>query len=109
VVTPNGHGARRLDEIAEPVSIWFDGVPLEARAGEPLIIALLAAGVRVLRKMPHHGEARGGFCLSGRCSDCLMIVDDIPGTLACTTVVRDGMRVETQHGHGRWPEGARRS
>lgn len=99
----NEHGARRLTELAAPVTITFDGAKVLARPGEPLLAALLACGVRVLRTMPVTGEARGGFCFAGRCSDCLVVVDGVPGTPACTTVVRAGMVIETQHGHGHWP------
>jgi hypothetical protein len=36
----------------------------------------------------------------GRCSDCLMIVDDEPNVRVCVTPVREGMNVKTQHGLG---------
>ena len=68
-----------------------------------MIAALFAGGVRVLRTMPRTGEARGGFCLFGRCSDCMVVVDGVPNTRACVTAVRDGMMVETQRGLGVWP------
>lgn len=108
---PNGqpHGAGRIEVHPAPadetVTITFDGAPISARVGEPVIAALLAGGVRVLRTMPRSGEARGGYCLVGRCADCLVIVDGAPNSVACTTTVRDGMVVETQHGLGHWPEG----
>jgi predicted molibdopterin-dependent oxidoreductase YjgC len=87
----------------EEVAFTFDGGRLSGRAGEPLLVALLAAGVRVLRTMPRTGEARGGYCMVGRCSDCLMIVDGVPNMYACMTPVSAGMAVETQHGLGHWP------
>jgi hypothetical protein len=31
-----------------------------------------------------------------------MMIDGQPGTMACRTLVRAGMRVETQHGLGHW-------
>jgi predicted molibdopterin-dependent oxidoreductase YjgC len=111
MTTPNrqSHGATRIEGHSLPanesVTITFDGAPIAARAGEALIAALLASGVRVLRTMPKSGEARGGYCLVGRCSDCLVIVDGVPNTVACTTPVRESMVVETQHGLGHWPEG----
>jgi predicted molibdopterin-dependent oxidoreductase YjgC len=87
---------------AEPITITVDGRPVEARAGEPVAAALLAAGVRVWRTMPQAGEARGGYCLVGRCPDCLVTIDGRPGIRACVTPVRAGMTVETQHGLGEW-------
>jgi predicted molibdopterin-dependent oxidoreductase YjgC len=104
------HGGRRIihhpvlgDSVAAPaVTITFDGRLIEAREGEPIAAAVLAAGLRVFRTMPRTGEARGGYCFVGRCADCLMIVNGEPNVMACVTPVRDGMRVETQHGLGHW-------
>jgi hypothetical protein len=84
------------------VTFSFNGRAIDAREGEPVAAALLAAGVRVFRSMPRTGEARGGYCFVGRCADCLMIVDGEPNVMACRTPVRHDMRVETQHGLGVW-------
>lgn len=84
------------------VTFFFDGRVLPAREGEPVAAALLAAGVRVFRTMPRSGEPRGGFCLVGRCADCLMTIDGALNVRACLTPVRDGMQVKTQHGLGSW-------
>jgi hypothetical protein len=86
----------------QTVTFSFEGLPVEAREGEPIAAALLAAGIRVFRTMPRTGEPRGGYCFVGRCSDCLMIVDGAPNVIACLTAVRHGMRVATQHGLGSW-------
>ncbi len=101
-------GAARLGDhpvlgpapLGETVRITFDGTPVDAVDGEPLIVALLAGGHRVLRTMPSHEEPRGGFCMVGRCPDCLVVVDGLPNVRACVTPVRAGMAVETQHGLG---------
>jgi predicted molibdopterin-dependent oxidoreductase YjgC len=84
------------------VTITFDGRPIGALEAEPVVAALLAAGIRVFRTMPRTGEARGGYCFVGRCADCLLIVDGEPNVMACQVPVRHGMRVETQHGLGTW-------
>ena len=85
---------------AQTVTFTFDGRTITARSGEPLSAALIAAGVRVFRTMPHTGEARGGYCLVGRCTDCLVVVDGRPNVRACVTPVRAGMAVATQRGLG---------
>lgn len=85
---------------ALPVEFTFDGERVQGREGEPLLPALLASGVRVLRTMPDLGDPRGGYCLVGRCSDCQVIVDGEPSVRACMTRVREGMVVRTQHGLG---------
>ena len=104
------HGARRLDHHpllgplppADDVAFTLDGRPLSGRAGEPILAALLAAGVRVCRTMPRTGEARGGYCLVGRCTDCLMQVNAEPNVRTCLRPLRAGMRIATQHGSGAW-------
>ena len=88
------------------VSLTVDGVEMSARPGEPVAMALLANGIRQFRTMPKSGNSRGGFCFAGRCSDCQMIVDGVPNVMTCVTPVREGMRVETQHGVGVWAESA---
>ena len=87
------------------VPITFDGRPLIARAGEPIAAALLAAGVRAFRTMPGSGEPRGGWCMVGRCADCLVVVDGRPNVLACVTAVAPGMRIDTQRGLGEQGDG----
>jgi predicted molibdopterin-dependent oxidoreductase YjgC len=89
----------------ETVEITVDGRKVTARVGEPIAAALIAAGIRVFRTMPRSGEARGGYCLVGRCSDCLMQVDGELNVRTCVTPARDGMRVETQHGLGEFGRG----
>ncbi|MFT4036778.1 MAG: (2Fe-2S)-binding protein [Thermomicrobiales bacterium] len=105
---PAGHGAGRIQRhellgelpVAGQVTVFLDGAPIRGRAGEPLLATLLAAGVRVMRTMPELGDPRGGYCLVGRCADCQMVVDGVPGSRACVTTVREGMQVQTQHGLG---------
>jgi hypothetical protein len=60
-------------------------------AGEPLAVALLAHGVRAFRVMTGSGETRGGFCMIGRCADCLMTVDGVANVRACVTPLRAGL------------------
>ncbi|MDR2738458.1 MAG: (2Fe-2S)-binding protein [Treponema sp.] len=80
------------------VTIFFNGKPLDAREGEPVAAALLAAGIRVFRKTRKRGEGRGLFCAIGRCTDCMMVVDGTANTRTCITPVREGMDVKTQFG-----------
>lgn len=93
-----------LDRVKrEEITFSFDGRELTGFADEPIVAALFANGVRVFRTMPKAGAARGGFCFTGRCSDCQMIVDGVPNVMACVTPLVAGMWVETQHGVGHWP------
>ncbi len=91
-------------DLSQTVTIYFDGKPIEALAGEPISAALVNAGIVAFRKTHKHGEPRGIFCAIGRCTDCMMIVDGIPNTRTCVTAVREGMKVQTQNGLGGFTE-----
>ena len=83
----------RLAETDRPgVTIFHDGRPLAALAGDTLLTALLCNGV-VLRRNEFDGGPRAGFCNMGACQDCWVVLEDGSRTRACTTEVRDGMRV----------------
>ncbi len=86
------------EENSRTVTIYYEGRPVEAREGEPIAAALTAAGIRVFRTTEKTHEPRGLYCAMGRCSDCMMIVDGKPNVRTCVTPVRDGMRLEIQHG-----------
>lgn len=86
------------------IEITVDGQPLAARNGEPIAAALMANGIDICRAMPESGESRGVFCGVGRCSDCLMTVDGVLNVRTCITPVKNGMRIDTQHGLGYWEE-----
>ncbi len=86
-------------EETKKVTIKIDGVGIEARDGEPIASALVAAGVKVFRTTRKLGEPRRIFCAIGRCTDCVMTVDGKPNIRTCITPVREGMDVRTQK-HG---------
>ncbi|MCL2164124.1 MAG: (2Fe-2S)-binding protein [Oscillospiraceae bacterium] len=83
----------------EKVSFTYDGKTIEAYEGESIAAALWASGNRVLRYTHKLHEPRGLFCAIGYCSDCLMIVDGVPNTRTCVTMVKNGMKVEIQNGY----------
>ena len=85
----------------DSVEIFFEGKALKAKKDEPVMAALVAAGVTVFRHTVK-GSPRRMFCGIGRCTDCIMIVDGIPGVRTCITRVHEGMTVERQEGMGSW-------
>src|SRR5215218_1915141 len=103
------HGATRisahpiLGDLPQgpPIEFTFDGTAVVGREGEPIAAALFAAGYRVLRTMPRFADARGGYCLVGRCTDCMMVVNGIPNVPSCLTPISAGLDVRTQRGAGR--------
>jgi predicted molibdopterin-dependent oxidoreductase YjgC len=82
------------------VTFTFDGLPVQGREGEPIAASLLAAGIRIFRTMPRFGGARGGFCMIGRCTDCMVVVDGVPNVRACVTPVAADISVQPQRGLG---------
>ncbi|MEO8751781.1 MAG: (2Fe-2S)-binding protein [Casimicrobiaceae bacterium] len=89
---------RSTDRGAARITVTIDGQPVVANAGDSVAAAMLAAGVGSCRSTPLSGAPRGPFCMMGVCFDCLVIVDGVGSRQGCMTRVRDGMRVETQHG-----------
>ncbi|HEY0839787.1 MAG TPA: 2Fe-2S iron-sulfur cluster-binding protein [Vulgatibacter sp.] len=79
------------------IRLEFEGERIAAREGEPIAVSLLAAGVDVFSRAVKYHRARGPFCLSGRCSHCVMRVDGEPNVFTCTTPARDGCKIERQN------------
>ena len=80
------------------VVFTYDGVEMEGYEGEPIAMALKAAGIEVHRFTAKRHEPRGVFCAIGRCTDCVMVVDGKPNVRTCMTPLAEGMDVRTQDG-----------
>ncbi len=92
---------RREDglERGRELEVALDGRRAPAFAGETVAAVLIAdEGLRARRTSG--GSARGIYCGMGVCFDCLVVVDGVPNTRACITLVADGMRIERQDGPG---------
>jgi len=83
------------DERTPCCTIWVDGQPIPACQGEPILAAMLAAGVVVTRRTEKHASPRGLFCGIGLCTDCMVTVNGVPNQRSCIIQVQDGMRIET--------------
>jgi len=84
------------------IEIEVDGKKIPAIPGEMISSALIAAGIRVFRRTLKKNEPRSYFCGIGQCTDCMMIVDNVPGVRVCITPVKEGMQIKTQIGLGTW-------
>jgi len=84
------------------IQIEVDGKRIQAIPGEMISSALVAAGIKVFQRTHKKNETRWYFCGIGLCTDCMMTVDNVPGVRTCITPVREGMRIKTQTGHGKW-------
>jgi len=93
---------KRLNELLadarETVSLKVDGQPIDARAGDTVAAAMLAAGIDRFRTTPVTEASRAPYCLMGVCFDCLVTIDGVGSRQACLVPVREGMAVETQLG-----------
>jgi predicted molibdopterin-dependent oxidoreductase YjgC len=94
---PDGDDAAR-------VPITIDGAPFDARAGDTVAAALLAAGVDAFRTTALSGAPRGPYCLMGTCFECLVEIDGVPNRQACLTYVAAGMRIALGRGRQRVAE-----
>ena len=89
---------KRLAEAGAPVALTVDGRAVQARGGDTVAAALLAAGIGHCRTTPVTGAPRAPYCLMGVCFDCLVTIDGVGSRQACLVPVRAGMTVETQQG-----------
>lgn len=80
------------------VTFTYNGKEMQGLEGEPIATALKANGVMAHRYTAKTHEPRGVFCAIGRCTDCVMIVDDKPNVRTCITPLVEGMKVQTQYG-----------
>ena len=74
----------------------FEGAAVEAREGDSVAAALLAAGVDRFRTTPKQAQPRLPYCLMGVCFDCLVEIDGEANRQACMIDVREGMQVRRQ-------------
>ena len=79
------------------VTIDFEGRPIPATEGEPVAVALLRAGERILARSVKYHRPRGVQCMVEQCASCLVRVDGLPNRFACTTPCADGMTVARQN------------
>jgi D-hydroxyproline dehydrogenase subunit gamma len=90
---------RKLHEpAAQAVTIYIDGAPVAAEAGESVAAVLLRQSPLWSRMTAVTQSPRAPYCMMGVCFECLAQVDGEASVQTCLTVVRDGMRVERQRG-----------
>lgn len=73
----------------EPLAFDFEGRRIEARPGQTIAAALIAAGVGAFRR-DSEGNPRMPFCGMGTCFECTMKVDGESMVRTCMTTVQGG-------------------
>jgi len=76
------------------VHIRFNGTKYRAFEGDTIASALMANGIRSLRRHELSGSSRGIYCNIGHCFECRVQVEG-QVVRACLTTVADGMMIET--------------
>ena len=77
------------------VTFQFDGKTYEGFEGETIAAALLANGVRTLRKHEASGNPRGIYCNIGHCYECRVTVNGETNIRACLTPIQENMVVHS--------------
>ena len=80
------------------VTLTIDGRTVDAREGDSVAAAMLAAGIDHCRTTPVSGARRAPYCMMGVCFDCLVTIDGRGNQQGCMVEVREGMQVEIQRG-----------
>ena len=78
------------------VALQVDGRAVRVKAGSSVAVALRVASASPMgaARVSVTGQPRAPFCGMGVCQECRVAIDG-RRRLACQTVCRDGMRVET--------------
>ncbi len=87
-------------EKKKTITFTFDGKTIQANQGDSIAAALHDAGIKILSYSPKLERPRGFFCAIGKCSSCMMQVDDIPNVKTCMVMAEPGMEVKSQTGWG---------
>ena len=90
--------ARLPETGATTVSLTIEGKRVDARPGDTVAAAMLAAGLEHCRTTPIGGAPRAPYCMMGVCFECLVTIDGVGNRQGCLVAVREGMRVELQRG-----------
>jgi len=77
------------------VTFQFDGETYEGHENDTIASALLAHGIRTLRKHEDSGNPRGIYCNIGHCFECRVTVDGASNIRACLTPIKENMVVES--------------
>jgi len=84
----------KLDQ-SQTISFTFNGQQYTGLKNESIASALLANGIRVLRKHEESGTTRGIYCNIGHCFECRVVVNGEQGVRACLTPLKENMEIQS--------------
>jgi len=87
-----GQFVRLAEHDRHPITLTIDGATVTVLQGDTLLTAMLIHGRR-LRYSEFGDGPRAGFCLMGACQDCWVVLEGGGRVRACTSFVREGLRV----------------
>ncbi|RKP43838.1 2Fe-2S iron-sulfur cluster-binding protein [Trinickia fusca] len=79
----------------ERVSVTVDGKTLDLPAYTTVTAALVVANGLCGTRTSVSGEPRTALCGMGICQECRVCIDGRMHVLACQTICRDGMTIDT--------------
>jgi len=96
-----GRFVRLAESERAEVAFVVDGAPVQGLEGDTLLTAMLRSGA-YLRESEFGDGRRSGFCLMGACQDCWVWTEDGGRLRACSTLLREGLRIVTRQPGAAW-------
>lgn len=90
-------------EHKEKISFYWQNQTLTSYKDETIASALIANGINVFGEHVKDKAPLGIFCANGQCSQCMVLVDDVP-VKSCMTLVKPGIHVNPVMGLVDLPE-----
>ena len=87
---------RLHDPAPAQVTVYLEGEPVKAAAGESVAAVLLLSGPEPFGASAVSAAPRAPYCMIGNCFECLVEVDGVPNRQACVVPVAEGMRIRRQ-------------
>lgn len=94
------HPILDFNEDRKKIYFTFNKESVFGFEGDTIAAALSALGITKLSESASLKRARGFYCAIGNCASCNMIVDGIPNVRTCITILKEGMKVESQLNKG---------
>lgn len=83
---------RAVQRTGAPLLFHFDGQSMSGFTGETVLTAILCNTDHV-RRFEFSDHRRAGFCIMAACQDCWVWCEDGQRLRACTTPLKNGMRL----------------